>query len=176
MDFKLNYRNIFKTFRIGVFAIISCWGLIIRAVLIKYGVIEMPNAIPERMNTALFGLIIGTSIFWIPALICLIQYIHYSKGIELVLDSNTKLISVKSDKKTVNIKYSDIMMIKMVCSNAVAEKRIKFYADDPFYYYKIITTNGDKFIIPCLIIGEEMSDLYQDKIRVIPKFIAFISE
>ena len=176
MTYRLNAKNIISTFWIGVIAIILCWSAIIRTVLIKYGAIEMSSAIPERMNTALLGLIIGTSIFWIPATICLLQYIKCSLGIELDLDDNTKTVSIKTDKQTINIGYSEIVMIKKVCSNAIAEKRIKFYADDPFYYYKIITTNGDRFIIPCLIIGEELEALYQDKIRVMPKFIAFISE
>ena len=178
MAYKLNRERILATFRIGVNSTVLAFAIVGFFVLAKFGVIHLSRAIPERANNAILLAFLLASFVCGPPLLLLWQYIHYSRGVELSLnkDKEMRTLVIKRDGHTITIVDTEIEIIKKICSLAVSEKRVNFIATDPIYYYKIYTSKGDRYIIPCTVVGDELKDFYHDKIRVVPKFMAFISK
>ena len=172
MNYKISLSRVLKTFRIGLNGTIISWGLIICALLIKYRVIPS-HTDPARADVGTLAVVLGTAMMWVPAFLCLLQYIYYSIGIELRFNENNGTLTIKTNKEEVNLTEDEIIDIEMICSRAIAEKRTNIASTDPFYYYRI-NINKTFFIIPCVIIGAEMKDFYTQKIKITPKYAAFI--
>lgn len=119
--------------------------------------------------------IVFTFCFCLPGLIIHIQYLSENWNSILTIDRSMKSIIYK--KKSFILKYS-FDSIQDIIKTKSYQNSIRTYAQDEYFYYKIIFKDGAELIITCLLADDLESIftlIYPNKIKIIKKVLPFVA-
>lgn len=104
----------------------------------------------DSLRNILMYILVLFVIFVFPGIILYFQYLFFSR-IEVIIDDNTEVISVRKGTYCKTFSYGEIISIHKVSSYPEAEKRIHWMATDSFFYFRIKMKNQSEIIVTSLM-------------------------
>ncbi len=102
---------------------------------------------------SLIGAAAATVLLVLPGLAFYIRQLQLSLGVELLVDMETRSITLASRRGSTKVSFDEIQTVKMISSYPVAENRIRWMSTDYFFYFAIELLNQQVIIVTCLMIG-----------------------
>ena len=140
---KLNIKDQLKTLEFTIIVIV----VVVSLTILNF----KPNKYEHGSLALVLAICVGFTIFVLPSLLLYIQYLYFSKGLELFVDRFQNTLKLTLRNASFEFEVSDIQRIVKTCSYPVGENRICWLATDLYYYFEIELKNGNRIIITSLM-------------------------